>query len=185
MVRISSEIAECSRCEISATRLNTVPGEGDIESSIVLVGEAPGKKEDELGRPFVGRAGILLDDLLESVGLHRTNFYILNILKCRPPKNRRPKKSEVVKCESYLRRQLEVLKPRVIAPMGNSSLSFFQGMFDLDKEVIGEVHGKAVNINTNWGTALLFPLYHPAAAIYNRLLLNTLKEDLEKLIENL
>jgi len=146
--QIASEINQCKKCELSLSRLNTVPGEGSIDVKVVLVGEAPGKKEDELGRPFVGRAGLLLDSLLDGVGLQRNEIYILNILKCRPPKNRRPKKAEIESCEDYLMGQLEVLNPRVVAPMGNSSLSYFQRKYGLEKAVIGDVHGKSFEIKT-------------------------------------
>lgn len=181
LVQITTEINQCKKCELSLTRLNTVPGEGSVDTKLVLVGEAPGKREDELGRPFVGRAGALLDSLLDGVGLERGEVYILNILKCRPPKNRRPKKAEITSCETYLMDQLDVLKPRVLAPMGNSSLSYFQRKYGLEKAVIGDVHGKSVEIETGWGQALLFPLYHPAAAIYNRQLIDVLKEDMDEL----
>ena len=179
--QITLQISQCKKCGLSLSRLNTVPGEGSIDAKVVLVGEAPGKKEDELGRPFVGRAGTLLDSLLDGVGLERSEVYILNILKCRPPKNRRPKKVEISSCETYLLSQLSVLKPRVLAPMGNSSLSYFQRKFGLEKAVIGDVHGKSVEIETEWGHVLLFPLYHPAAAIYNRQLIEVLTEDMELL----
>lgn len=179
--QITVEINLCKKCELSLSRLNTVPGEGSLDTKVVLVGEAPGKKEDELGRPFVGRAGALLDSLLDGVGLKRSEVYILNILKCRPPKNRRPKKVEVVSCENYLMSQLETLKPGVVVPMGNSALSYFQRKFNLEKAVIGDVHGKSVKIQTEWGQILLFPLYHPAAAIYNRQLIEVLREDIEYL----
>lgn len=179
--QIVSEINHCERCELSLSRLNTVPGEGSIDARVVLVGEAPGKKEDELGRPFVGRAGALLDSLLDGVGLERSEIYILNILKCRPPKNRRPKKTEITSCENYLMGQLIVLKPRVIAPMGNSSLSYFQRKYGLEKVVIGDIHGRSFDIKTEWGPILMFPLYHPAAAIYNHQLIEVLRADMEHL----
>ena len=185
MKQIAIEINQCKKCELSLTRLNTVPGEGSMNAKVVLVGEAPGKKEDELGRPFVGRAGLLLDSLLDGVGQQRNEIYILNILKCRPPKNRRPKKAEIESCENYLMGQLEDLKPRVVAPMGNSSLSYFQRKYGLEKAVIGDVHGKSFEIKTGWGPTLLFPLYHPAAAIYNRQLIDTLKADMAELLKNL
>jgi uracil-DNA glycosylase family 4 len=179
--KITSEINQCEKCELSLSRLNTVPGEGSVDAKVVLVGEAPGKREDELGRPFVGRAGALLDSILDGVGLERSEIYILNILKCRPPKNRRPKKVEIVNCENYLMGQLVVLKPRIIAPMGNSSLSYFQRKYGLEKAVIGDIHGRSFDIKTEWGPILLFPLYHPAAAIYNRQLIEVLREDMEHL----
>jgi DNA polymerase len=166
---------------LGQTRKNVVIGSGSLDADIVLVGEAPGRKEDESGLPFVGSAGKLLDGLLESAGLERESIFIGNILKCRPPGNRRPKKAEVESCEGYLMSQLEIIKPKVIAPMGNSSLAYFQSRFDIGGDVIGDAHGKIFDVETNWGKVKLMPLYHPAAAIYRRHLLGDLEKDMKKL----
>jgi DNA polymerase len=150
----------------------------------VLVGEAPGKKENESGRPFVGSAGKILDGVLKDAGLSREDVYITNILKCRPPDNRRPKKREVELCEVYLMKQLEIIKPIVVSPMGNVSLAFFFNKFGLKKAKIGEVHGKVFDLEAPWGSIKLVPLYHPAAAIYNRQLLQKLQKDIKLAIQS-
>ena len=142
MNQITSEARSCLKCALGEYRKNVVLGSGNLDTDIVLIGEAPGRKEDESGFPFVGSAGKILDNLLDSVGISRADVFIGNILKCRPPGNRRPKRSEVVACEEYLIRQLEIIEPKVIAPMGNSALKYFQDLFELDKVVIGEAHGQ-------------------------------------------
>lgn len=176
---ISLDISSCTKCVLAESRKNTVPGEGNTFARLVLIGEAPGRKEDELGRPFVGSAGKILDQILSTVELSRDDVYILNILKCRPPGNRRPKKSEVKLCEEFLELQLSFLKPLIIASMGNSALQYFFKKFKLGKAVIGNVHGSIFIIETSWGPVKLVPLYHPAAAIYNRELLDVLKKDMK------
>jgi len=180
---ITAKVRSCANCGLSETRTKVVLGAGTLDAKIVLVGEAPGRKEDESGLPFVGSAGKLLDRLLAAAGLSRDDIFIGNIIKCRPPKNRRPKKSEVAQCEGYMMEQLEIINPAIVAPMGNSSLSYFQERFGLEKQVIGDVHGNVVEIDAPWGRIKLFPLYHPAAAIYRRHLLGELEEDMKKLGE--
>ena len=183
MNQITAQVWSCTHCELSQTRTKVVMGAGTLDADIVLVGEAPGRKEDESGLPFVGSAGKLLDSLLAAAGLARDDVFIGNILKCRPPKNRRPKKSEVALCEVYMMKQLEIINPVIVAPMGNSSLSYFQDRFGLEKQVIGDVHGRVFEIDAPWGKTRLFPLYHPAAAIYRRHLLGELEEDMKNLGE--
>ncbi len=178
---ITSEARSCLECSLGENRKNVVVGSGSLDAEIVLIGEAPGRKEDESGLPFVGSAGKLLDSLLESAGLKREEIFIGNILKCRPPGNRRPKKLEIESCEPYLRRQLEIIKPRILAPMGNSALSYFQSRYGLMEESIGDAHGKVCEVEFPWGIVKLIPLYHPAAAIYKRQLLSDLEKDMKKL----
>jgi DNA polymerase len=182
MNQITSEARSCLKCALGENRKNVVLGAGNLDADIVLIGEAPGRKEDESGHPFVGSAGKLLDGLLKSAGLSRDDVFIGNILKCRPPGNRRPKKPEVTACEGYLERQVEIIKPNVIAPMGNSALAYFQDLFKLEKLAIGDAHGKVYSVEASWGKVSLIPLYHPAAAIYRRHLLDDLKEDMKKLV---
>lgn len=181
-MRVLQERAEaCTRCELSSSRGCAVVGSGSLDASIVLVGEAPGRKEDESGLPFVGSAGKLLDRLLDAAGLRREDVLITNIVKCRPPRNRRPKKVWVEACQPYLDEQLGIIRPRVIAPLGNSSLSYFQGRYGLEPAVIGDAHGVPLVVQERWGPVTLLPLYHPAAAIYNRRLLSELEEDMRQL----
>lgn len=183
MNQITAEARSCLECALGEQRKNVVVGSGSLDADIVLIGEAPGRKEDESGLPFVGSAGKLLDSLLESVGLKREEIFIGNILKCRPPGNRRPKKAEVEACEGYLVRQLEIIKPKVIAPMGNSALSYFQSRYDIGDDVIGDAHGRVYEVGASWGKVKVIPLYHPAAAIYRRQLLGDLEKDMKKLVE--
>lgn len=152
-------------CE-TATRM--VPGEGSAAADVLLVGEAPGANEDRLGRPFVGRAGAVLDQLLEAAGLARADVWITNVVKARPPKNRDPKAPEVAHCMPWLEAEVALIRPRVIVPLGRHALKHFA-----PEARIAEVHGTLVTV----GDRSLFPLYHPAAAIYNRSLLETLFAD--------
>ena len=183
MDEIKKETQTCRECSLGGTRENIVVGSGNLDARIVLIGEAPGRKEDATGLAFGGQGGKLLDELLENAGLNREDIFIGNILKCRPPGNRRPKKAEVESCEPYLIRQLEIIEPSVIAPMGNSSVTYFQKRYGLNDQSIGEVHGEVYLIKTSWDNVKLIPLYHPAAAIYRRNLLDTLKEDMKKVAE--
>jgi uracil-DNA glycosylase family 4 len=178
---IAQQIRLCRRCGLCDSRLNTVPGEGDPDSSVVFVGEAPGREEDEQGRPFVGSAGKLLDSLLGEAGLGREQVYIANILKCRPPGNRRPKSDEMRACAQHLNEQLQVISPMIVAPMGNSAVGHMMKKYGLKRESIGRIHGEVLPVEASWGRICLFPLYHPAAVLYNRRLQQELKKDLESL----
>jgi len=181
MPSIEGEVSMCTLCRLHEGRLHPVPGEGNIHSPIVYIGEGPGRKEDEAGRPFVGSAGKLLTQLLKGINLSREDVYIANIVKCRPPKNRKPRADEVLACTPYLDRQLSLIKPLIIAPMGNSAVGYFMKKFNLVKAPIGDVHGSALKIETPWGKAILFPLYHPAAVLYNRSLEVELEKDFKKI----
>jgi len=190
MSRLAREVEACAKCGLAAGRTRVVVGEGCLEGGVVLVGEAPGRREDEAGRPFVGYAGRVLDQLLEEAGLSRLEVYM-----CRPPGNRRPRKGEVQACSGYLERQLRILEPKVVATLGNTSLAFFQERYGLTRQPIGKTHGKPrltrqpigkthgkpQPVEEEWGIVFLLPLYHPAAAIYNRSLRDTLLEDLRVL----
>jgi uracil-DNA glycosylase len=145
-----------------------VPGEGDPNAEVMIVGEAPGKNEDEQGRPFVGRAGKLLDELLAEAGLERSDVYITNVVKARPPGNRDPRADEVAHHMPWLETQLALIQPRLVVPLGRHALAHFS-----DGAKISEVHGTEI---TERGRTL-FPLYHPAAALYNQSLRGTLFED--------
>jgi DNA polymerase len=181
MDRLRLEIEACTRCSLCAGAKHKVPGEGNLDASIMLVGEAPGRREDEHGRPFVGSAGKLLDKLLAQAGLSRSYIFIGNVVKCRPPGNRRPKREEAEACAPHLAGQMETIAPKVVAPMGNSAVEHIFKAFKLPEAVIGDVHGRAFNVDAPWGKATVFPLYHPAAAIYNRKLLSELEEDMRGL----
>jgi uracil-DNA glycosylase family 4 len=158
--------------EICEAATNLVPGEGAQDADIMLVGEAPGKSEDEQGRPFVGRAGKLLDELLAAAGLERGDVYITNVVKARPPGNRDPKPAEVEHWMPYLERQLELVSPRLIVPLGRHALSHFA-----PGAKITQVHGQPMEAAGH----RLFPMFHPAAALRGRGLRETLFEDARRL----
>lgn len=178
---LSAEVGACCACGLCEGAKNRVMGEGGLDSRVVFVGEAPGRREDESGRPFVGSAGKLLDRLLAGAGLSRGGVFITNVVRCRPPGNRRPEQSEVEACSGHLEGLLGIIEPRVIAPMGNSAVECVFGRFGLGAAVIGDVHGVPRRVDVPWGVAVVFPLYHPAAAIYNRELLGELEADMVSL----
>ncbi len=181
MESIEKEIKECKRCELWKTRTNPVVGEGSLSARILFVGEAPGYYEDQEGRPFVGKAGKVLDELLESAGLQRNEVYIANVLKCRPPGNRNPATDEIRACTSYLDAQLEIIKPEVIATLGNFSLSYIFDKFGLKKDKISKMHGKEFTVSAIRGIKKIIPLYHPAVATYNPKMKEVLVEDFKAL----
>jgi uracil-DNA glycosylase len=159
---IAGEVRVCTRCRLHATRTQAVPGEGDPSTEVVFVGEGPGFNEDRQGRPFVGRAGDLLVRLLGSIGWRREDVFITNVVKCRPPDNRDPEPDEIAACEPYLRRQLEVLDPAVIVTLGRHSMGRF-----MPGARISQAHGtmRPTDAATGAQNALVFAMYHPAAAL--------------------
>lgn len=160
-----------------------VIGEGSHEAKIMFVGEAPGRNEAATGRPFCGAAGKLLDELLTGVGIPRAGVYITNILKDRPPENRDPLPEEIAVYGPFLDRQIDIIQPQVIATLGRFSMQYiFQklGLGDVLRS-ISQLHGQLFEAQTGYGAVKILPLYHPAAAIYNRELIPTLKIDFEKL----
>ena len=159
---IAAEVRVCTNCRLHATRTRAVPGEGDPETEVVFVGEGPGFNEDRLGRPFVGRAGDLLVKLLAHVGWRREDVFITNVVKCRPPDNRDPQPDEIAACAPYLRRQLEVLDPAVVVTLGRYSMATF-----MPGARISQAHGtvRPVDPETGAANALVFAMYHPAAAL--------------------
>lgn len=160
-----------------------VIGEGSTDAVIVFVGEAPGQNEAKTGRPFVGRSGKLLDELMEATGISRESVYITNIVKDRPPKNRDPRPEEISLYAPFLDRQLEIIKPKIIATLGRFSMQYIMERYGLKNEVraIGELHGKVFETNMQYGKVKIVPLYHPAVAIYNQASKETLKEDFQVL----
>jgi DNA polymerase len=160
-----------------------VIGEGDHDSKVMFIGEAPGKNEAASGRPFCGAAGKILDELLESVHIPRSDVYITNIVKDRPPQNRDPLPEEIEIYGPFLDRQIDILKPKVIATLGRYSMVYIMKKFELETEIepIGRAHGKTYTAKTSFGSVTIVPLYHPAAAIYTASLKDTLKEDFKVL----
>lgn len=158
-----------------------VIGEGDPDAKIMFIGEAPGAQEAESGRPFVGRAGKHLDSLLSSIDLRREDVYITNIVKDRPPNNRNPHAAEIQIYSPFLRQQINIIQPKIIATLGRFAMEFIFELFRLPKrgKKIGEIHGTAMHTPTELGEIIIIPLYHPAAVFYNRNLEAVLKTDFE------
>lgn len=174
LAELYEEIARCSGCSLAKTRLKVVPGEGNESADLFFIGEAPGWHENQQGRPFVGPAGQLLDELLSSIGLKRSDVYIGNVIKCRPPANRDPLPTEIEACNPFLERQLELINPKVIVTLGRYSMArFFPG------ESISRIHG----IPRKRGSVVYFPMYHPAAALHQPSLRRYLESDILKLPE--
>ncbi|MBI3751547.1 MAG: uracil-DNA glycosylase [Chloroflexi bacterium] len=159
---IAAEVRGCRRCPLSSGRTQAVPGEGDPDTEVVFVGEGPGFNEDRQGRPFVGRAGELLVRLLATLGWRREEVFITNVVKCRPPDNRDPEPSEIAACAPYLQRQLEVLDPALVVTLGRHSMARF-----MPGARIGAAHGTMAPVDASTGVtdALVYALYHPAAAL--------------------
>jgi len=170
--KIAADVRGCPLCKLSRSRKNAVPGEGQLSAKIMFIGEAPGRSEDEKGRPFVGAAGRILDELLKKAGIERSEVFITNIVKCRPPNNRVPKEDELTACRPYLDRQIALIKPKVICILGRTAYSSLLG---------------GSSITANRGKILkragqkYFLSFQPAAVIYNKGLLSALEADLKKL----
>jgi DNA polymerase len=168
----------CTRCpELAATRKTVVFGAGNADAELMFVGEAPGANEDEQGIPFVGRAGKLLETLLGEIGLSRSEVFIANVLRCRPPGNRDPQPIEISNCEEYLRGQVELIEPSVICTLGNFSTKLLRD----DPTGITRLHGRPEVLVLGNRTVRLYPIYHPAAALYTPRMLETLREDFSRL----
>jgi DNA polymerase len=178
--QVFTQAQKCVRCqELAATRKSVVFGAGNADADLMFVGEAPGASEDEQGLPFVGRAGKLLDTLLQEIGLARKDVFIANTLKCRPPGNRDPLPVELENCREYLYRQVELIEPRVICSLGNFATKLLRG----DPTGITRVHGRAEELTLGARTVRLYPIFHPAAALRTPRMLETLREDFARLPE--
>jgi len=160
-----------------------VIGEGSHQASIMFVGEAPGRNEAATGRPFCGAAGKILDQLLVSIGVDRKDVYITNIVKDRPPMNRDPLPEEIEIYAPFLNRQVDIIQPKVIATLGRFSMSYLMQKFGLGSDSISQAHGKVLEASMPHGSVKLIPLYHPAVAIYNRTMRQTLEEDFKILAQ--
>ncbi|HYM53411.1 MAG TPA: uracil-DNA glycosylase [Candidatus Dormibacteraeota bacterium] len=172
LAAVATEVRGCTRCPLHRGRTNAVPGEGNPLSDVLLVGEGPGAREDATGRPFVGPAGQLLEELLRSIGWAREDVFIANVVKCRPPGNRDPEPEEISTCSPYLERQERALDPAVIVTLGRHSLSRY-----LPGARISAVHGQLRRA----GGSFVFPMYHPAAALHQASLRETLFADIRGL----
>ena len=176
--QIADEVRSCTACRLHEGRTHAVPGEGDPDTEVVFVGEGPGVNEDREGRPFIGRAGGLLVRLLGHIGWGRDDVFITNVVKCRPPDNRDPQPDEIAACSGYLRRQLEVLDPAVVVTLGRYSMGAF-----MPGARIGQVHGTSAPADPATGArdALVFAMYHPAAALRTAAIERESFEDVERI----
>jgi DNA polymerase len=173
----ADSIAGCTRCRLSQGRTQVVFGAGNPAAGLMFVGEAPGFHEDKNGVPFVGQAGKLLEKLLTGIGMSRQDVYIANVIKCRPPGNRDPQQDEIEACESHLFRQIELIQPTVVATLGNFATKLLSG-----KPLgITRVHGQEERTTIGSRSVLLYPLYHPAAALYTPAMLKVLEADFARL----
>ncbi|HEY49394.1 MAG TPA: uracil-DNA glycosylase [Dehalococcoidia bacterium] len=173
LAELYQKIEACRDCEeLARNRTKVVPGEGAENAQIVFIGEAPGFHEDQQGRPFVGQAGQFLDYLLKSINLTRNDVYICNVIKCRPPENRDPLPIEINNCQKWLNLQIELISPKVIVTLGRYSLAkFFPG------ESISKVHGK----ERKKDNTIYYPMYHPAAALHQQSLRQTIEADMQNI----
>lgn len=172
--QLSQQIINCKKCRLCETAIQAVVGEGSLNAKVIFIGEAPGKNEDESGRPFVGRAGKLLTTLINELGYEREDVWIGNIIKHRPPKNRDPLADEISECRDFLTQQIEIIKPEIIVTLGRFSFNYF-----VPDGKIGQERGKLIDMVR----FKVFPVYHPAAALRNKNFLNTLRSDFIKLSE--
>jgi uracil-DNA glycosylase len=176
---LGEQVSACTRCRLAQTRTQVVFGVGNPSADLMFVGEAPGFHEDKQGLPFVGQAGKLLDQLLAGIGLDRSQVYIANVLKCRPPGNRDPQPDEIESCEPHLFRQIELIQPKVVATLGNFATKLLSGK----QTGITRVHGVEQETTVGGNRVLLYPLYHPAAALYTPRMLDVLREDFARIPE--
>jgi uracil-DNA glycosylase len=174
---LRTEASACTRCRLHEGRTQVVFGNGHPDADLMFVGEAPGFHEDQQGIPFVGQAGKLLDRLLEGIGLTRADVYVANVLKCRPPGNRDPMPDEIEQCEPILFRQIELIKPKVVATLGNFATKLLSGK----PTGITRVHGIEQETTIGGSRVLLYPIYHPAAALYTPAMLKVLEEDFARI----
>jgi uracil-DNA glycosylase family 4 len=172
-------VSACTRCRLAEGRTQVVFGSGNPDADLMFVGEAPGFHEDQQGFPFVGQAGKLLEKLLEGIGLSRADVYIANVLKCRPPGNRDPQPDEIESCEPHLFRQLELIQPKLVATLGNFATKLLTGK----PTGITRVHGQEQWTAVGGSRVLLYPLYHPAAALYTPAMLEVLEDDFRRIPE--
>ena len=183
MKEVCDEVFALSNIELTDHRKSEggvpVIGEGSLDANIMVIGEAPGKKEAETGKPFCGRSGKMLDQLFVSIGVSRDEVYITNIVKDRPPKNRDPLPEEIALYGPFLDRQIDIIKPKVLVTLGRFSMEYILKKYNLESELepISKAHGKQYEALALHGRIDIVPLYHPAAAIYNRSLIETLTED--------
>lgn len=172
LAELNAGVHSCHACPLSRGRTKAVPGEGPVDADILFIGEAPGYYEDQQGRPFIGAAGQFLETLLASIELKRSDVFIANVVKCRPPQNRDPMPDEISSCANWLSAQMDIIKPKVVVTLGRYSLAkFFPG------QPISKIHGQARKVGDVW----VVPMYHPAAALHQGSLRRTIEEDFKRI----
>jgi uracil-DNA glycosylase len=176
---LADAVAGCTKCRLAEGRTQVVFGSGHPQADLMFVGEAPGFHEDKQGVPFVGQAGKLLDKLLGGIGLTRSDVFVANVLKCRPPGNRDPQPDEIQACDGHLWKQIELIQPKVVATLGNFATKLLSGR----QLGITRVHGQEQETTLGGNKVLLYPLYHPAAALYTPRMLEVLESDFRRLPE--
>ena len=179
---LHSKVVHCTRCRLAKTRTLAVPGEGDVHAQLMFIGEGPGRTEDRTGRPFVGRAGKLLDEMLKEIGLHRDEVFITNVVKCRPVspegRDRKPAEDEISTCALlYLEKQIDMIKPNVICTLGNTATTYILHKQGLEPGMISKIHGKTLTTRR----FKIMPMYHPAAALYTNELRKAIRRDFKNL----
>jgi uracil-DNA glycosylase len=179
LIAYGDVVAGCEKCALSQTRTQVVFGSGSPTAELMFVGEAPGFHEDKQGVPFVGAAGKLLGKLLDGIGMSRDDVWICNVLKCRPPGNRDPLQEEIEACEPHLWRQIELIQPALIATLGNFATKLLSGK----PAGITQVHGREQQVVLGGNPVTLYPIFHPAAALYTPRMMNVLEEDFRRIPE--
>jgi len=179
LIAYGDVVAGCEQCALSQTRTQVVFGSGSPTAELMFVGEAPGFHEDKQGVPFVGAAGKLLGKLLDGIGMSRDDVWICNVLKCRPPGNRDPLQEEIEACEPHLWRQIELIQPALIATLGNFATKLLSGK----PAGITQVHGREQQVVLGGNPVTLYPIFHPAAALYTPRMMNVLEEDFRRIPE--
>lgn len=186
MDELIHQIRECRKCTLWKNAKNPVPGEGDLNASLMMIGEAPGYYEDIKGQPFVGSAGRVLDELLLSIGIKRNEIFIGNIIKHRPDENRDPSEEEIKACGFYLERQIQIIGPRLIVTLGRHSTKYVMSKLGLESRGISEIRGKIFEKDLFGMRLKIMPTFHPAASLYNPTYRNFLENDFQminKLLE--
>lgn len=181
MEAVEIEVKACRGCELWKRRKNAVPGEGNLDAAVMFIGEAPGHWEDVKGRPFVGSAGKLLDEMLTRAGFSRSEVYITNVVKCRPPENRDPLPSEIKTCTPYLDRQTKIIEPKFIVTLGRHAASHILPKTGFETGSITKIHGRVYEANLLGFKVFIIPMYHPAAALYNAKYKDELNRDFQLL----
>jgi uracil-DNA glycosylase family 4 len=178
---LADEIKTCRKCGLWRQRKNAVPGEGNLDVALMLVGEAPGYWEDVKGRPFVGAAGKILDEMLSKAGISRRDVYITNIVKCRPPENRDPSPNEIQTCTPYLDRQIKTIKPKFLVTLGRHAAFYILAKAAIETEGITKIHGTIYEASLLGFEVFIMPMYHPAAALYKAKYKDELEKDFQLL----